>query len=125
MYLRQNTNQYTSDVLHAIGGLFLVCILALMIKNTDVYDSNTLGRLLMEQSRKWYEMSMQDKEKSYAQQHCNYATAYLNAARQTADDKILEQVSKINVYDLSKKLEDREKKLTTKKNKKIRPSWIL
>lgn len=90
-----------------------------VLKNRENIDFATL---MIKQSNDWFKTSLQDKEPHIAFQHCNYAVAFLNAARFSSSDTILENISGLDMHKFHAKLMAREASLAKqlKKNKSIK-----
>lgn len=131
-----NLRGYVIDCLKVFSGCFVVLWLfkILDIDNKNTNDMN-VSKSLIDQANKWYNVSIQDKNSFYALQHANYSVAYLNAARHSTSDNVLEQITGFDIHKLYKKIDENQrnqsKDIITKSNLKVKqknlhsqPSWI-
>lgn len=100
-----DTRQYLVDVLKATAGFVVVTFVYSIVQTTGNSNDSNVAKSLLDQSSRWYKMSLQDKNPIFSMQHLNYALAYLNAARSVSNDTNLERVSGIDVHKLSVQLD--------------------
>jgi len=90
---------------------FSLCLrLANSRQNAYSPDHLKRGAILVRQAIQWNQLSEQDEDVMVASQHADYAVAYLNAARATLSDSVLEQVAKVNIYALNEVVEAAQRK---------------
>ena len=118
-----NTDTYKLNMCIVTSGLlvvliFLKCIDANAMGNA--YCLNT-GAALVRKAVRWHATSVQDKTKELAFQHINFASAFIEAARECAPDKVLEQSSGADVHALQRSITERQHNLSKafQKKKKV------
>lgn len=68
------------------------------------------ARVFVEQAKRWYAAAQQSSNATFTFQHCNYALAYLNAARYLVDDQTIERVTSLHVHRFSRAVEENQRK---------------
>ena len=130
MLKKHDMNIYLLDVIKVTTGFFVLLILNCTLEKCLQRNKKGGAKTLMYQSFKWYELSLQDNDIVYALQHCDYAIAYLNAARNCESDAIIEKIAGVNVYKYNNKLIKHQlnilRHLSKNKSKGVssEPSWI-
>ena len=99
-----DVKQYLVDVVQVTVAFLILLFVLCSLENISTHYTHQSGKSLLSQSSKWYKISMQDKDLIYALQHCDYAVAYLNAARHISSDTILEKGSGIDLHKYHNKL---------------------
>jgi len=129
--VRDDIKLYLIDTLYVTLGCIVLLSLMKMMEGTAHTSDVSIAKILLEQSAKWYKISIQDTQNLYSMQHANYSVAYLNAARHIASDTTLERVSGLDVHKLFKKIDEHQrnimmKDLSNKPSKKIKslPSQV-
>ena len=110
-----------SNIVISTVSLVTIIILCKLCEAKDTPSDPDISKSLLEQSYKWYLLSEQDTDNMTTFKHCNFAVAYLNAARHSASDTELERSTKINVHKYSKKLHE---KMNKKGKIKNQVSWL-
>jgi len=87
-----------------LGFVFFVCFITIHMKP---YDVNNVHKIF-KQSARWHEQSTQDAHPLVALRDATFACAYLNAARELANDTQLEQQSGTDIQKYRKALEDHQ-----------------
>lgn len=100
-----NPRQYLFDALQATLGLFVIVFVIKCLEPNDGMGDDSIAKSLIQQASKWHSMSLQDKQILYSLQHSNYAVAYLNAARHTCSDAVLERLSGMDIHKLYKAID--------------------
>ena len=132
-----DSDTYLKDTVKVTAASVIFFIIMKVLELNRRSDS-IISKSLVDQAHRWYTISTQDKSPLYAYQHINFATAYLNAARHSANDTTLEQVSGIDVHGLYKRIDDFQrqtlKTLSTKQigtkgtkgktNVHLKSSWL-
>lgn len=130
MLQKDDVNIYLLDVIKVTTGFFVLLILNCTLEKCLQRNKKGGAKTLMHQSFKWYELSLQDNDIVYALQHCDYALAYLNAARNCESDAIIEKIAGVNVHRYNNKLIKHQmqilKHLPRDKSKGVHfePSWL-
>lgn len=126
-----NLPKYMIVTLKVTAGFFVLILVLKVCDQRDNSDGMKLARSLLDQSSKWYSISLQDKQAFFSFQHANYAIAYLNAARHIASDVMLERMSGTDIHKLYNKMEAHQFTVTKQmvgkhkgKDMHAQPSWI-
>lgn len=127
---QDDTKAYLLDASIITITFILIIFVLSTLENLGILNASTIANSLLSQSGKWYKISLQNKDPIYALQHCDYALAYLNAARHSASDISLEKGTGIDLHKYHNKLISHQmqilKSLQKHKGKKIsnKASWI-
>lgn len=130
----EDTKRYLINAVQVTLAVIVLLVVSTSLESLSDNHQGSNAKSFLSQSGKWYRMSLQDRDPFYALQHCDYALAYLNAARHTANDNVLERTgTDIHRYH-NKLLEQQNRlmktllpKITGKKSKTppaVHASWI-
>lgn len=120
-----DTKAYIVDSLQVTAGFLIIVVVIKLFEPHESTDTTIIARSLLNQASQWYSLSMQDKQPLYAMQHANYAVAYLNAARHTASDIILEQTSGLDIHKLYKSIDENHRQRMKETAGKLLPKTKL
>lgn len=101
---RTDMNVYLVDTVKCTVAFMVVLLVISSVEQASKQLGGIAPKSFLSQSGKWYRISTQDKDPVYALQHCDYAIAYLNAARHGASDHVLEKGSGIDLHKYHNKL---------------------
>lgn len=91
------------------GAIVAMKIFEPFVGSASSDGSNSVAKAMLEQAKTWYETSLQDANVYAKNQHIAYATAYLHAARFSANDASLERMTGIDVHNLHVLIEQQQK----------------
>jgi hypothetical protein len=128
----QDVKMYLVDTVKWTLSFILFILILSALENVPKSNDQLLASSLLFQSGKWYRMCTQNQEVIYALQQCDYAIAYLNAARHAAPDSFLEKTNKTDLHKYHNKLLSHQTNLLKKINPKQiskrktspQPSWL-
>ena len=122
---------------HAVAITAAVGAFTLLTKLIDGHSDasaleKTLGRQLLDQSKQFYSLSVQDRKPMLSLEHATFALAYLNAARHVVHDAVLEQTSGVNIHALLRSITQQQQQASRElakscpkiKSKPTQLSWL-
>ena len=127
----RDASEYKTD---AIRSTIIVLILVVCLNAIDPFIVNStskeheIGQNMLENANEWYNLSLQDQNIQIKYRHISLASAYLNAARYVVDDATLGRLTKIDVHELHKAIDDKQKvysKEMTRKCPKLKETPIV